>query len=63
MLIDGEEDHWLGFVHAIKNIIRQTDQNVRARFKKVNDNIQDQANKTNRLVKHQNNSLALMQKE
>ena len=63
MLIDGEEDHWLAFVHAIKNIIRQTDQNVRARFKKVNDNIQDQANKTNRLVKHQNNSLALMQKE
>ena len=39
LMIDGEEEHWLGFVHAIKKIVRQNDQMIKARFRKVNETI------------------------
>ena len=54
LMINGEEEHWLGFIHSIKRLIRQNDLMVRVRFKKVNENVQEQAEKTNRAIKIQN---------
>ena len=52
LMIDGEEEHWLGFVHAIKKIIKTTDVMVKARFQKVNETVQEQATKTNKAIRN-----------
>ena len=57
LMIDGEEENWLGFVHAIKKIVKQNDTMVKARFQKVNETLLEQNLKTNRAIRNQYNSL------
>ena len=57
LMIDGEEENWLGFVNAIKKIVRQNDQMIKARFQKLHEFLNEGAVKTNRAIKNQYSSL------
>ena len=49
-MIETEDQHWRGFVHAIKTQMRQNDELIRARFVKVTETIMEQATPSDYLL-------------